>query len=66
MYKALTDISIEHLLGQDIPELVGYNNDIVMISNLSDMRLFSHPARMKATTVFICLHGEIDCSINLT
>jgi transcriptional regulator len=65
MYKALTDISIEHLLEQDIPELVGYNNDIVMTSNLSDMRLFSHPARMKATTVLICLHGEIDCSINL-
>lgn len=65
MNKALTDISIEHLLEQDIPELVGYNKDIVMISNLNDMRLFSHPARLKATTVLICLHGEIDLSINL-
>lgn len=65
MNKALTDISIEHLLEQDIPELVRYHKDIAMISNLSDMRLLSHPARLKATTVLICLQGEIDCSINL-
>ena len=65
MCKTLTDISIEQLLEQDIPELVGYNRDMVMLSNLSDMRLFSHPVRLKATTVLICLHGTIDCSINL-
>lgn len=65
MNKALTDISIEHLLEQDIPELVGFNRDFVMMSNLSDMRVLSHPARLKATTVLICVSGEIDCSINL-
>lgn len=65
MYKAPTDISIADLLVQDIPELVVYNEDIVMISNFGDFRLLSHPARLKATTVLICLHGEIDCSINL-
>ena len=65
MCKALSEISIEHLLSEEIPELVGYNKDIVMISNIADMRLFSHPARLKATTVLICLQGEIDCSINL-
>lgn len=65
MHKTLTDISIEHLLEQDYPQAVRYNKDIVMISDLGDMRLFSHPARLKATTVFVCLHGEIDCSINL-
>lgn len=65
MYKTPTDISIEQLIEQDIPELVVYNKDIVMISNLGDMKLFSHPARLKATTVLICLRGEIDCSINL-
>ncbi len=65
MNKALTEISIGDLLEQDIPELVGYNRDIVMIRNLEDVRLFSHPARLKATTVFVCLHGEMDCSINL-
>lgn len=65
MHKTLTDISIEHLLEQDIPQTVRYNKDIVMISDLSDIRLFSHPARLKATTVLVCLHGEIDCSINL-
>lgn len=65
MDKKLADISIEHLLEEDISELVKYNKDIVMISNLGDMKLFSHPARLKATTVLICLHGEIDCSINL-
>lgn len=65
MYKATTDISIERLLEQDIPELVGFNNDIVMMNTLGDFRLFSHPARLKATTVLVCLQGEIDCSINL-
>lgn len=65
MYKSQTDISIADLLEQDIPELVGYNKDIVMLSDFGDLRLFSHPARLKAITVLICLHGEIDCSINL-
>lgn len=65
MYKTPTDISIEQLIEQEIPELVVYNKDIVMISNLGDMKLFSYPARLKATTVLICLRGEIDCSINL-
>lgn len=65
MYKATTDISIERLLEQDIPELLGFNNDIVMMNTLGDLRLFSHPARLKATTVLVCLQGEIDCSINL-
>lgn len=65
MYRAPTDISIERLLEQDIPELVGFHKDIVMMNTLGDMRLFSHPARLRATTVFICLQGEIDCSINL-
>lgn len=65
MQDALPDISVERLLGQDIPELVGFHKDIVMINNFGDMQLFSHPARLKATTVLICLEGEIDCSINL-
>ncbi len=60
-----TDISIERLLEQDIPELVRHSHDFVMIDNFDDMRLFSHPARLRATTVLICLQGEIDCSINL-
>ena len=63
--RALTEISVERLLEQDIPQLVGFHNDIVMINNLSDMRLFSHPSRLKAITVLVCLKGEIECSINL-
>ena len=47
MYKATTDISIERLLEEDIPELVGFNNDIVMMNTLGDFRLFSHPARLR-------------------
>lgn len=65
MYKSQTDFSIADLIAQDIPELVGYNSDIVMLSDFGNLRLFSHPARLKATTVLICLDGEIDCSINL-
>lgn len=59
------EISIERLLEQDIPELVGFHKDIVMLSNFGDMRLFTHPSRLKATTVLVCLSGVIDCSINL-
>lgn len=65
MYKTPAEISIEQLLEQDIPELVGFHKDIVMMNSLGDMRLFSHPARLKANTVLFCLQGEIDCSINL-
>ena len=63
--KTPTDISIERLLEQDIPELVGFNKDIVMISNFENMGLFAHPVRLKATTVLVCLKGMIDCSITL-
>lgn len=59
------EISIERLLEQDIPQLVGFNKDIVIVNNFRDMSLFAHPVRLRATTVLICLEGEIHCSINL-
>lgn len=65
MFKPTTEISIERFLEQDIPGLVGYNNGILMLNNFSRMNLFSHPTRLKATTVLICLSGVIDCSVNL-
>ena len=46
-----TNISIERVLKQDIPDIVSYCNHILLVDNLSDMRLFSHPARLRATTV---------------
>lgn len=60
-----TDISIERVLKQDIPDIVSYCNHILLVDNLSDMRLFSHPARLRATTVLVCTQGIIECSINL-
>lgn len=65
MYRTTNEISVERLLEQDIPELVRLHKDIVMISNFGDMGLYAHPARLKATTVLVCLNGELDCSINL-
>lgn len=65
MFKPTTEISIERFLEQDMPGLVGYNNGILMLNNFSRMNLFSHPTRLKATTVLICLSGVIDCSVNL-
>ena len=65
MNTTLKEISVERLLEQDIPHLVGYNKDILMTDNFSDMSLFAHPVRLKATTVLVCLKGVIDCSINL-
>lgn len=65
MDKKANEISVERLLQQDIPELVGFNKDIMMVNNFSDMSLFAHPVRLKATTVLICLKGVVECSINL-
>lgn len=65
MYITPKEISVERLLEQDIPELIGFHKDIVMVSNFGDMSLFSHPVRLKATVVLICLKGLIDCNINL-
>ena len=59
------EISVERLLEQDIPQLVRYHKDIVMLNNFGDLSLFAHPARLKATIVLVCLKGVIDCSINL-
>lgn len=65
MYRTPNEISVERLLEQDIPDLIGFHKDIVMMSNFGDMSLFAHPVRLKATTVLICLKGVIDCNINL-
>lgn len=59
------EISVERLLEQDIPQLVRYHKDIVMLNNFGDMSLFAHPVRLKATIVLVCLKGVIDCNINL-
>lgn len=59
------EISVERLLEQDIPQLVRYHKDIVMLNNFGDLSLFAHPVRLKATIVLVCLKGVIDCSINL-
>lgn len=65
MYNTPNEISVERLLEQDIPQLVGYHKDIVIVSNFGDMRLFTHPVRLRATTVLVCLKGIIDCNVNL-
>lgn len=59
------EVSVEQLLEQDIPELVSFNKNIVMVNNFGDMKLFAHPVRLRATTALVCLKGEIDCNINL-
>ncbi|MGN0230585.1 MAG: hypothetical protein ACI4A8_00085, partial [Muribaculaceae bacterium] len=60
-----TVISIEQLLKQDIPELIGFNKNVVMINNLAHIKMLSHPVRLKAITVLVCIQGEIECSINI-
>lgn len=65
MEWASNEISVERLLEQDIPQLVRYHKDIVMLNNFGDMSLFAHPVRLKATIVLVCLKGVIDCNINL-
>lgn len=63
--NSTNDISIEQLLGMDNSQPIGYHRDIVMINKFSNLNLFSHPARLRATSVLVCLKGHIDCSVNL-
>ena len=65
MERTPNEISVERLLEHDIPELVRFHKDIVMMNNFGDMSLFAHPVRLKATTVLVCLKGVIECNINL-
>lgn len=37
MDKTLNEISVERLLEQDIPQLVGFNKDIVIVNNFRDI-----------------------------
>lgn len=59
------EISIEKFLQKNLPGMVNYSNDIVLVSDIAAVHLLSHPTRLNATTALICLSGEIECSINL-
>mgnify|MGYP005888602065 FL=1 len=59
------EISIEKFLQKNLPGMVNYSNDIVLVSDIAAVHLLSHPTRLHATTALICLSGEIECSINL-
>ena len=43
MYNNPSDISIERLLAENLSEGLSYGNDILLLGNLGDMKLFSHP-----------------------
>lgn len=59
------EISIEKFLQKNLPGMVSFSNDIVLVSDIAAVHLLSHPTRLNATTALICLSGEIECSINL-
>lgn len=57
-------ITIKNLVDTGLNEYINYRNQIV-ISFIKDLSLFRIPCHLKATTILVCLSGELECSINL-
>ena len=57
-------ITIRNLIDYGLNEYINYNDQFV-ISHVKDLSLFKYPCHLKATTILVCLNGELDCSINL-
>lgn len=61
----LNSISIEQFKQRGLKAITCYQNDLVITNDIEDLEPFREPCRMDATTILVCLNGEIDCSINL-
>lgn len=57
-------ITIRNLIDFGLNEYLNYK-DLFVISYVKDLTLFKFPCHLKATTVLICLNGELEGSINL-
>lgn len=57
-------ITIRNLIDYGLNEYINYNDQVV-ISYVKDLSLFKFPCHLKATTILVCLNGELDGSINL-
>jgi len=57
-------ITIKNLVDCGLNEYVNYKNQIV-ISYIKDLSLFRIPCHLKATTILVCISGELECSVNL-
>src|SRR5574344_272417 len=58
-------ISISQFKRRGLRSVVYYNDDILVTNHVEYIEPFRHPCRLDATTVFICLGGYVDCSVNL-
>lgn len=59
------EVSLEKALSHDIPGALRFHNDFLITSNLKDFDMSTHPIRLTATSIFICVGGELDFTVNL-
>jgi len=57
-------ITIKNLVGCGLNEYINYKNQIV-ISYIKDLSLFKVPCHLKATTILVCIDGELEGQVNL-
>lgn len=57
-------ITIRNLIDYGLNEYLNYK-DMLVISYVEDLSLFKFPCHLKATTILVCLNGEMDGAINL-
>lgn len=60
----LHTLTIEKFKNRNLHSGHYYNNSLI-ITDRVDVELFKSPCRIDAITVFICIGGKMDCSINL-
>lgn len=65
MNEPLPVITIEHLLQKNDPEGIRSHRGIAIVQCVDKLTLFSQPARLNASTIFVCNRGHIECDINL-
>lgn len=64
--KDIKAISVDELKEVDMPNKKVLNNDIIISGNLKyTLDLFSHPCRLDAIVVMLCVKGEARIQINL-
>lgn len=57
-------ITIKKLVDGGLNEYINYKNQVV-ISYIKDLSLFQVPCHLRATTIVVCLNGELEGRVNL-
>lgn len=58
-------ISIEQFKSKGLLSITSYRNDLIATDKIEALDPFKQPCRLNATTIFICVGGTIDGTVNL-